>query len=509
MRLVLSILLERSAQEGAGPEQVLWLRTGLVAITGAFMLSDILSEMWGMSLAGERPTVLAKCIGKAGCACAFLVVGMFQLADLYCALAACFGLLGTGPWFLVYQTRGKHPRRSLWTCFLWTLASVSLTCMLATLATFCGLAHSLLAETQMQLLGSVFLPVSTGLVEFVGVACARMSYDKIVRPGRRRGVEQVPGDQLYTTAVINIMAAHAFTECARLTANFSNAVITGSYAWVGTLALACLLNVGGRLGWIRFFAFHAIKYLVGCRLAAKVVAPNSWTKLHDDIKVHAGYFRFVGVGAVVLARALVFQGQKSPVFNTSATIALVCSRLAEMLEDFIVLKELLPMSPLPVEFMDAHQVRLHSNTEPTKFFTTEFTVSEELAEEQDHWRPSELSHNGSRKRTVDVLSALPVAMTRQTLKCRVALGDRDGSTWGRLRMSLGQPRKVAPSPQLYGLRELPFMLVMTGIGATAEVTCTLLAVFLGAGYIRGIYDEPCTGQHKGAAMLFWDIPLRC
>ena len=96
------------------------------------------------------------------------------------------------------------------------------------------------------------------------------------------------------------------------------------------------MNIFVRLGWNRYLAFHCLRRM-STRLASEV-APSGWSKLHDDVKIYAGYFRFIAVVSLVFARAiyyedLSFDGPKAPAFNFSAGCSLLALFLLELLED--------------------------------------------------------------------------------------------------------------------------------------------------------------------------------
>ena len=102
----------------------------------------------------------------------------------------------------------------------------------------------------------------------------------------------------------------------------------GEYLWVSTLAITLLVNVMTRTGWTRYLTYLALKKTVGLRLALLFV-PSLYSRLHDEIKIYVGYFRFANVIALVLARAIVYQdvafsGPHSPAFTMSAALLLPC-----------------------------------------------------------------------------------------------------------------------------------------------------------------------------------------
>ena len=82
---------------------------------------------------------------------------------------------------------------------------------------------------------------------------------------------------------------------------------------------------------------------------ALILAPTVFGKLHDQIKIYAGYFRFPAVIALVVARLLVFQdfslsGPSAPIFTVYAAVALLSMMILEMLEDVVVIRQIIPMS---------------------------------------------------------------------------------------------------------------------------------------------------------------------
>ena len=133
--------------------------------------------------------------------------------------------------------------------------------------------------------------------------------------------------------------------------------------------------------------------LVGKR--ALVFAPTAWNKLHDETKIYAGYFRFIVLVALVVARALIYQefslsSSRFPSFNISASLALLAMLIMEHLEDHVVVQQLVPMSPLLPEFIqhDLEKDGRHGSLLSVDRRVVRFDDS------QDIWRLDELDADG-------------------------------------------------------------------------------------------------------------------
>ena len=123
-----------------------------------------------------------------------------------------------------------------------------------------------------------------------------------------------------------LISAHAFAEAARLISVFAGAVTSGRFSWLGSAALTLVMNICTRLGWTKYLAYRVLK-LASPRMATNLL-PTGWAKLHDEVKIYAGYFRFVVPLTLVAARGIIYgdivlEGPKAPAFNTSAACALV------------------------------------------------------------------------------------------------------------------------------------------------------------------------------------------
>ena len=385
-----------------------------------------------------------------------------------------------------------------------------------------GVSHVLLVAAYMALvsaghrvLSSILFPIATGLAEHGGVAFVQRRYHRLITTRREAKDFSVQGDQLELAVVVMVLCAHALAEGSRLAAIFAGAVLTHSYAWVGAATATFALNVFVRLGWLRFSFFCALRTLAGVK-AAVMVAPTSWNVLHDELKVYGGYFRFIPLLGLVVARATRYSvpsldAPGSPAFTTSATLALLCTLCLELLEDAVVLWELLPMAPVPTELLQRDMTR--SNGDPAKLLALECRAAS--AVQGDPWRSFEVGRSAQGRRcslTADPVTKMPgICLDEpepELMERRVALGPRDHTRWGRLRAWLGHPRTVVPTLTLHGLRELPFVYQFGTVGVMVEFTNGLLSALIGAAYLRGLREMPCEGLGS-FGMFWWDVPLSC
>ncbi|CAK9079811.1 unnamed protein product [Durusdinium trenchii] len=198
------------------------------------------------------------------------------------------------------------------------------------------------------------------------------------------------------------------------------------YAWVGSVVLTLLLNVVARSGWTRLCLFLALKKAAGLKRAL-FFAPTAFGKLHDEIKIYAGYFRFPAIFALVLSRALVYQnlslsGPGSPVYNASAGAALLCLLVAEYLEDFIVIQQIVPMSPVLPELIDYD---LQKSSRHTSYLSAE--VRRMCPDDsQTGWRLDELNDSGFKKSGARTLQMTSPCGDRSKLSSILPLPESSG-----------------------------------------------------------------------------------
>jgi len=91
----------------------------------------------------------------------------------------------------------------------------------------------------------------------------------------------------------------------------------------------------------------------------------------------------------------------------------------------------------------------------------------------------------------------------------VSLGSSETDRWSRLRKWFGQPRSLNSSPALHGLRELPFAIQLSFVGIVSEFTLGLLALLVGAGYLRGTCENVLVGSDRIVGLIYWSLPLPC
>ena len=114
-----------------------------------------------------------------------------------------------------------------------------------------------------------------------------------------------------------------------------------SFQWIVVAVSTYTTNTLVRLGWIRFALFSAVQATCGNRVAVRFFGLTAWTKLHDEMKVYLGYFKFIPVLALVAARAIVhglqpFDQPQTPGFSLTASCAIFVLILTEILEDVTV-----------------------------------------------------------------------------------------------------------------------------------------------------------------------------
>ncbi|CAK9034661.1 unnamed protein product [Durusdinium trenchii] len=349
IRWTVSVKMEQIAEDG----QYVWWRGVLVLMNGVIFCCLGLWQSWAASLSGVSDLDLRhKLLCITLVAPVAMVAAASQVADYPLSLIGVATIWISGPFLQYYQTRPQFPERRLLPCLLWTTAQ-----LVATVGTSAVLAaivvgyRSLLAASQ-PIVASLFLPVSTASVEGIMVTFTRLMYTNLVVKRR----PSVPGDVSFVAAPYMLTAIHGFAEAARLVGLFSGPMKSGSFTWTGALAITLLVNVLARCGWTRFLAYSLVKRL-GLK-QAWILAPSAYGKLHDEIKIYVGYFRFPAVIALVLARLMVYQdfslsGPTSPIFNVSAGLALLCMLLVEYLEDHIVVRQIVPMSPILAEFIES------------------------------------------------------------------------------------------------------------------------------------------------------------
>ena len=502
-RWTFSIVHERAANEG----QIPWWRCVICCINCLFG-QWAFYDTFGIAMSGGKMTRSTSWIGLFVAAiwiCSMVVYTAVQIrvAEFALNYVGYIAIVGTHPFLLYCFTRYKYTTRRFWPSLQWACVLAMTTIGLVAVNMTLAMGHLTLISVGQVVAGSVLFPLGTALVEFGSVNYVGHAYHSMITVRRASGDFSVQGDQLQLVATGMVLFAHVSAEATRLGANFASAVMTGNYSWIGTVASTLTLNILIRLGWFRLALFYTLRAVAGSRLAVAVLAPTSWTMIHDEIKVYGGYFRFIPVGGLAVARVMLRCGQ--PVFNTSATWALVIMFCMEILEDAVVVRELLPMAPVPSQLFE-RDVK-GKNGDPGQLLAVECRA--DIGADQDAWRTCELT-NYVRRFSFTKQHPIPgMCLGSETMEQRIALGPRDDTAWGRVRAWLGQPRAVVPAVSLNGLREIPFLIQFSIVSAMAEYSTGILSVLIGAGYLRGLRGETCDSFGLVLGILFWDVPLSC
>ncbi|CAE7771927.1 unnamed protein product [Symbiodinium sp. CCMP2592] len=436
---------------------------------------------------------------------AMILIGLLQLADLPKVMITAITIFVMGPMLQYYRGRARHVHRRFWSCLQWGLAQLLGTLGTAVVMTAIVLVYIFLISQGQLLIANMCLPVATSLTEMGMVMCTARMYTRLVFTKR----PEVSGDMSYLPMPAMIMTAHAFAESVRLVSLWAGAVRSGSFSWVGAALWSLLLNVLNRLGWIRYGTFRILKPLLGTEMSLGLFAPTSWSKLHDELKIYGGYFRFIVPLALIAARALLFQdlrvtGAKAPAFNLSGACAIPALLLLELLEDRVVLHELLPMGPIPAEVLETKVQP--NNSDPGALISVEIRPSRPrmTATAQDAWRMKELDSKGTRR--ISTVQSVVPQQPPELVDHRRSLGTRRFTFRSQLRRRLGQEREVIPALLLQGLREMPFKAHLTMGMVMCFFTSEWLEAALGPGFMKGLCE---TSNLKPLTLLWQPVPLEC
>ena len=533
-------------------EEVAWWRGTLMLVNGLGFCAWGLWKNCAMSLSGERD--LAPCQKVLCCLCVGPTVMAITLAGVAQLPATILGggiFFLTGPAIQYYLTQAKYPARRFSACMLWALANIGSTIGVGAILCVIVVVYTLLLAAGQPIAASFFLPITTAWTEAFMVIYTRIVYLKLVVERR----PAVPGDVSYVAVPFMLTSAHGLSEGARLMGIFAGAVTQGGYSWLGSVALTFLLNVTARTGWLRLSGFYALKRTVGIRIAL-ACAPTAFSKLHDEAKIYVGYFRFITILAMIVARAIAHQdldssSSLSAFFNESAALALLCMLVLEVLEDYIVVQQVVPTSPIVAEFIDYD---LQKKTRHTSLLSADIRLGPAVSET---WRLQELDEVGFKtskrggEASLNMSSVLPATEDGPAKidppsepavsagakhVCEVearpnvfgasvlnlhqsrysegqsqqvpSLGMRRHSLPSRVRRWFGQERAVESSLLLHGLREMPWDCQLAAIASIAEMTSGFLDTALGPGYIRGVVPELCKTLSLKQAFL-WTSPLSC
>ncbi|CAE7590622.1 unnamed protein product [Symbiodinium natans] len=508
IRWAASMEFEQRAHLGQYP----WWRGAFVLVNGLIFCVEGLFQSWADSLAGERPTRLTNMTGVLLCVVLVLCSTGLQLADYPQSLVGLSGLFIAGPTLLYYLTRARHTKRQFVPCMLWTSAQLLNTVGNSMCQASVVVMYMMLLANGQGWAATMFMPVATATVEAGGVLGTKLMYERLVLTKR----PAVPGDIARVAMPYMLISAHVFAEGARLISLFSGAVASGQFSWIQSAALTLGMNLCTRLGWTKYLAFRGLNLF--CPRLAAALLPTGWDKLHDEVKVYGGYFRFIVVLSLAVARAIIYgdmvlEGPKAPAFNASAACALVTTLVLEMVEDEVVVKELLPMSPITTEMLEADVLR--NNANPGRLISVERRL--DMVHVNGVWRTAEVNERGNRsassldavfpkKAPEEMIGHCHSMGPEETTGCH-SLGSRRTSLRSRFRRVLGQERAVIPALTLHGLREMPFMVQLAAVGVSCEVILSFVNATLNPSFVRGFCEV--SPDFRPVVMVWWPVPLEC
>ena len=506
-KISLSIHFEVATEEGEVP----WFRNLLLALNWCITGNIICTEMTSVALSGSRATMNTHLIGCFACTIGIVAVSPFKFSEFALCCVGTSSMVCVAPFLHYYNTIDLHPSRRFLPHLLWATAQLFGTVGCFILFGLLGQTYAVLIASGQTLIATLFLPFGTAFAEIGMVAYTRIAYNKLVHLKKAGPTPALVGDQLYIAAPCLVMSAHAFAEACRLTATFAGVVSSGGWAWIATCTLGLALNLSARLGWTRFTLIQIGKKLCAPK-AMSLFAPTGWSKFHDELKIYAGYFRFVSVVSLCVARAIAFgvkvEGSRAPAFNLSALMVLIVCLAGEFIEDLVVTHEMLPINPAGPGLLKVNAEG--DNADPAQLIALE---NLHMAAVGDPWRMSELEPCGrlSKKRTSSSFTDDSLASIAEDIAVQkvVSLSSMEMDVWSRFRHWLGQPRSLNPAPALHGLRELPFVIQLSFVGIVCEFSMGLLALLVGAGYLRGACPEVLVGRERIVGLLFWAVPLPC
>lgn len=482
MRLLWSIHVETSKSS-----EILWGRV-ISCIYSCICCQQLLVDAFGVAFAGERTGLFIQLVGTFAVLATTTPLLLLGTSQFFAEIAAACSILVVPTLVHYYRTKpsGLSARdirmTSLWTVGLGvsTFGNVGLSLIIG------GVYNGLLSGANI-VGATIFLPMATAICELLFVAISREAYCRAAWPNRCGGTGKIPGDQLYIPVTASVACNHAVSECMRLAAVLAGVAKDGTFVWVGVAMSTLLTNILLRLSWFRFFLFQIARGLCGTSLARGLFGPSTWVKLHEEMKVFVGYFRFVPVVALVIARAVMygmkpFHDPQTPAFNFATGCAILGFLCTEVLEDLIVVNELLPEAPVLPEML----------RDPTS---------------EMHPRALQAAERGHGHASGDFMSV--VCDTEKQVFHKSIAHCRDDTTWGRLRRKLGQVGRLVPAPVLYGLREWPFGLHFTIIGIFCNLMLGMMSAFLGSGYLRGLHATPCPPARLLQSWFLESVPLAC
>jgi len=491
LRWWVQLFFEAQADSARSP----WWRPVLCAVE-VLVLSHLTAyEMFANCMTGSHSLLwtelLGSAIGAAAIAAAFLYDDRLHPVLV---VGVAFGPLLFGALMPLYHlTRRQHTGRRFWPSLAWALTYIFTCNTLPLVAVNVGWTYGVLIANGDIFWAGLYLPISTIVIEQGALALVRHTYHSLVWRARKDGDFSVAGDQLYIVASTMTLSCHSFSEGTRLMVVFATAATLGTYSWVNTAVFTFLVNILVRLGWGRFALFRTLRCFFGKHLATRVAGPSSWDMLHEEMKVYGGYTRHIAILSIILVRAVFWregnmESSRWPAYNLSALCVLLTMMVTEVLEDVVVLWELLPAAPIPIEVL-ARDTRRNAPC----------PLSVIAVERRRHPKfpiPS-LSEEG--KWSSVLATSQPPAFS----PCP-SVGRAESSRWAQVR-SLDR-RRVFPAQVLHGLRVLRFSEQLGSAVLMTLFNLIQLSLLLGGSFMLGL-SEYCVQSPE--RLFLWEVPMSC
>ena len=379
-----------------------------------------------------------------------------------------------------YFSRHRHPSRHFlsrnqWVC---SIAAATSGCLLCA-ASICIIYTWLVDTWHLPALAALFLPWATSVAEISLVKLVQVAHRKVVRDK----FDTKNGDQVLFAVPVMLLGIHSLCETTRLLSVLDDAVVHGNFAWVLPALMSFSVNLATRSGWATWFAWRAVKAVCGPTLA-RVFCPSAVHRLHNRSKVYGGYVRFVPIASTVTSRIVTYglaNKEVHPTFNSSAGICMLALFFLELLEDFLLLNEVIPVSPIQSS-QGIWQIPT-GNSNPHQAFSVEFRS----ANDDKDFLKSSARVLPSNHEPVEMLAWCPAVQVENSPGCFPKLKQR---------------RFLRPPLALHGLRHPPLYFQVGMICAMCLVAITsLLPPIFGRGYLLGL-NHKCPPEET-VIQFFW------
>ena len=402
----------------------------------------------------------------------FLLNSIGQPVELSCLLV------------FYYFSMHRHPSRHFLSRYQWVCSVAAATSGCLICAAFICMIYAWIEDTlNLPFLAALFLPSATTMAEVSFVKLVQVSHRKVVSD---KFFDTKSGDQLLFVVPVMLLGIHSLCETTRLLSLLEAAVVHPNFAWALPALMSFLVNLVTRSGWATWFAWRAVKAVCGPALA-RVFCPSALHRLHNESKVYGGYIRFVPIASTVTSRIVTYglaNKEVHPTFNSYAGICLLALFVLELLEDFLILNEVIPVSPIQTS-PGIWQVP-SGNSNPHQAFAAEFGTAN-LNDDKDFLKSSArvlpLDHE-----PVEIMSWYPAVRVENSAGC--------------FRKTLGQRALLRPPLALHGLRDPPLYFQVGMVCAMCLVAITsLLPPIFGRGYLLG-FNKKCPLEET-VVQLFW------